>query len=68
MSNEMKDWLWDRFANTVLEAGVIDRVIQIIPQDNFYAVVHGIKDGYHIKYYVWFDDDDGYWCYERSES
>lgn len=65
MSNEMKDWLWDRFANTVLEAGVIDRVIQIIPQDNFYAVVHGIKDGYHIKYYVWFD---GYWCYERSEN
>lgn len=68
MSNEMKDWLWDKFANVVLEAGVIDKVIHIIPQDNFYAVVHGIKDGYHIKYYVWFDDDDGYWCYERSEN
>ena len=68
MSNEMKDWIWDKLQNVVLEAGVIDRVLQIIPQDNFYGTVHGVKDGYHVKYNVWYDNDDGYWNYERSES
>ena len=67
MSNEMKEWLWDTFAEVVLDAKVIDKVLQIIPQESFYAVVHGLKDGYHVKYYVWYDDDDGYWNYERSE-
>ena len=67
MSNEMKDWLWDTFSEVVLNAEVIDKVIQIIPYDNFYAIVHGIKDGYHVKYNVWYDYDDGYWNYERNE-
>lgn len=67
MSNEMKDWLWDTFAKVVLNAGVIDKIIQIIPHDNFYAIVHGLKDGYHVKYNVWYDYDDGYWNFERNE-
>ena len=67
MSNEMKDWLWDKFSETLLDANQIDRVVQVIPQDNWYAIVHGIKDGIHVIYSVWFDDEDG-WNYERSES
>ena len=66
MSNEMKDWLWDKFQDVILEAGAADKILQIIPYDSFYAIVHGVKDGYHVKYNVWFDDEEG-WNYERSE-
>lgn len=66
MSNEMKDWLWDKFADVLLEANQIDKAIQIIPYDGWYAIVHGIKDEIHVKYNVWFDDEEG-WNYERSE-
>ena len=68
MSNEYKDWLWDKLPEVLFDAGVIDKAIQIIPDFSYECgVVHGIKDGYHVKYTVWFDDDDGYWRYERSE-
>ena len=64
MSNEMKEWLWDKYGDVVLEAGAVDTVIQVIPLDNFYGVVHGLKDGRHVKYEVWLDDDDGFWHYK----
>ena len=67
MSNEMKDWLWDKFADTLLETKQIDKVLQIIPYDGWYAIVHGTKNGIHVKYNVWFDDEEG-WNYERSEN
>ena len=67
MSNEMKDWLWDKFAEVLFDAKQIDQVLTIIPYENWYAIVHGLKDGIHIKYSVWFDDEEG-WNYERSES
>ena len=67
MSNEMKDWLWDKFQDVILEAGAADKILQVIPHDSFYAIVHGVKDGYHVKYNVWFDDEEG-WNYERSEN
>lgn len=66
MSNEYKDWIAERYADVVLDAGAIDKVLYTIYLDNWYAVVHGIKDGIHVKYNVWFDDEDG-WNYERSE-
>lgn len=67
MSNEYKDWIWDKLQDVVLEAGVIDKILQVIPYDNIYGVVHGIKDGYHVQYNVWFDDDEGKWAFERME-
>ena len=67
MSNEIKDWLWDKFAEVLFDAKQIDQVLTIIPYENWYAIVHGLKDGIHVKYNVWFDDEEG-WNYERSES
>ena len=67
MRNEYKDWLWDNYAESAIEAGLFDRVIQIIPYDEFYATVHGIKNGYHMKYNVWYDEVAERWVYERSE-
>ena len=67
MSNEYKDWRWDNYAESAIENGLFDRVIQVIPYDESYATVHGIKDGYHVKYNMWFDAAAGRWVYERSE-
>ena len=56
----------DKFENILLERNLIDKAVQtiIIDFDDWYAVVHGLKDGIHVKYNVYFDD--GNWKYERS--
>ena len=66
MSNEFKDWFQDRFANILLERHLVDKVIQtiIIDFDEWYAVVHGLKDGIHVKYDVYLDDRE--WKCERK--
>ena len=60
----------DKFENILLERNLIDKAVQtiIIDFDDWYAVVHDLKDGYHVKYHIWYEFDDGYWNYERSES
>ena len=69
MSNEYKDWLYNRFSEVLLENGKIDKPLSthIIDGMSWCAVVDGLKDGCRVRYNVWFDEDDGYWCYERSE-
>lgn len=56
----------DKFENILLERNLIDKAVQtiIVDFDDWYAVVHGLKDGIHVKYDVYFDD--GNWKYERS--
>lgn len=68
MSNEFRDWLWDRFSNVLLENNIIDKVTHTEVKNWFdwYGIVDGIKDGIPVKYNVWFDDEEG-WNYERSE-
>lgn len=67
MSNEYKDYLFDQLSDVLLDAGVIDKEIETIPWYSDYAgVVHGIKDGIHVKYTVYLDDD-GEWKYERND-
>ena len=57
----------DKFENILLERNLIDKAVQtiIVNFDDLYAVVHGLKDGIHVKYDVYFDD--GNWKYERSQ-
>ena len=67
MSNEHKDYLYEQLSDVLLDAGVIDKEIETIPWYNDYAgVVHGIKNGIHVKYTVYLDDD-GEWKYERND-
>ena len=66
MSNEYKDWITDKYSDVLLEAEVIDKVLYTVYLGDWYAVVHGLKDGIHIKYNVWFDDEEG-WNYEKNE-
>ena len=56
----------DKFENILLERNLIDKVIQtiVIDFDDWYAVVHGLKNGIHVKYDVWFDD--GEWKCRRK--
>ena len=64
MSNELKDYLWDKLSDILLEANVVDKVFQTIVQYNEWAgTVCGTKDGTYVKYTV-FMDDDGNWKYE----
>ena len=67
MSNEYKDWLDGQLADVLLEANVIDNELFTIPWYNDYAgVVHGLKDGVHVKYTVYLDED-GKWKYEKND-
>lgn len=68
MSNEMKDWFWDKVTEVILDANVFDRIDKVLITSAYHwrAEVYGIKDNFYEKYKVWFDDDDG-WHYERSE-
>ena len=64
---ESQEWLWDQLQFVLLDAGVIDKAIQVIPWFSDWAgVVHGIKDGIHVSYRVWFDNE-GDWNYERND-
>lgn len=69
MSNEYKDWLWDRFSDVLLEQGALDRVThtEITSWYDWCAIVDGIKDETPVKYNVWFDNEDG-WNYELVEN
>ena len=69
MSNEYNDWLWNRFSDVLLEANKIDKVLQTIVLDwvEWCAVVDGIKDGYHVRYRVWYDDDEELWHCDPEE-
>ena len=69
MSNEYKDWLWDKFSDVLLEQGALDRVThtEITNWYDWYAIVDGIKDGAPVKYNVWFDNEGG-WNYELVET
>ena len=68
MSNEINDWLWDKLAEILIEANVIDKAIQtIVWLGDFAGVVHGIKNGIHVTYRVWFDDDEEKWLYELND-
>lgn len=69
MSNEYKDWLWDHIQDLAIERGIIDQIIEVIPDDpakgrpNF---LYGLKNGQLIKLAVLYDEALGY-VYEHRE-
>lgn len=62
MSNESKDWLYDKIQEVVLEANAADKITNV--QGN---IVEGLKNGQRVKFKVWFDYDLNMWIYERRE-
>lgn len=69
MSNEMKDYLYDKIGEIVLDSGTMDKIEEIYPASYFsHNYVHGWKNGQRVMLEVWFDDDTGDWEIEHRES
>lgn len=68
MSNEMKDYLYDKISEVVLDSGRIDKIEEICSAAySARNYVHGWKDGHKVILIVWFDDDEG-WKLEEYNS
>ena len=69
MSNEYKDWLWDRVQEVVLERGLVDKITHVEPEDPAEGAPHhiwGLKNGEKVKYYIHYDPDMGWLCEHRE--
>lgn len=69
MSNEAKDWQWDKIQEVVLEQNLADTITACYPQpyEGWAKFVEGLKNGDPVKFEVWFDRDLGTWRCERRE-
>lgn len=63
MSNEYKDWLWDKVQDVLFEAGVVDKTFNTSTT----RFVDGLKNGERVRFEVWYDDQDCEWKFERRE-
>lgn len=61
MSNEMKDYLYDKISEVALDSGRVDKIEEICPAAySARNYVHAWKDGHKVVLIVWFDDDEGW--------
>ena len=69
MSNEMKDWYWDRIQEVVLDLNLADKITKCYPgpYEGLPRFVEGIKNGQPVKFEVFFDTDACEWRCERRE-
>ena len=63
MSNEYKEWLWDRIQEEVLAQGLMDDIISAWPApcEGTPCYVKGFKDNKCVKYYGTLTDE-GWLC------
>ena len=69
MSNEFKDYLYDKIYDVVLDSGAIDQIDEICSAS--YSIrnyVYGRKNGQRVVLMVWFNDDIGEWQIEHRET
>lgn len=64
MSNEHKDWLWNKIQEIVLDRGLVDRTLNTSDT----RFVDGIRNGQRVRYEVWFDDELCEWRVEHRET
>ena len=64
MSNEYKDWLWDRIWDLALERGIVDRIHKMEPADSSYGIIprflYGVKNNQLVKFEILKDEIEGY--------
>lgn len=68
MSNEVKDYLYDKICEVVLDSGAMDEVKRV--RSISYSIrnyVYGRKNGQKVVLVVWCDDDTGEWRIEHRE-
>lgn len=67
MSNEYKEWIDDKVADTLFDANVIDRIEEICSTPySARKYVHGWKNGQKVAFMVWLDNE-GDWIFEHRE-
>ena len=68
MSNEYKDWLYDRVQEVLIDAGVID-IVALVTESPIIGrrYVAGYKNNQKVAFAVWFDKRENEWKYERRE-
>ena len=69
MSNEYKDWLWDYVQDIVIERGLVDKIVDVWPDDPAEGApqyIWGLKNGEKVKYYIHYDPDMGWLCEHRE--
>ena len=69
MSNEFKDYLYDKICEVVLDSGAMDEIEQV--RGISYSIrnyVYGCKNGQKVILMVWFDDDTNEWRIEHRET
>ena len=69
MSNEFKDYLYDKICEVVLDSGAMDEIEQV--RGISYSIrnyVYGRKSGQEVVLMVWFDDDTDEWRIEHRET
>lgn len=64
MSNEHKDWLWNKIQEIVLDRGLADRTLNTSDT----RFVDGIRNGQRVRYEVWFDNELCEWRVEHRET
>lgn len=63
MSNEYKDWLWDRVWDLALERGIVDQVHKMEPTDPSYGAprfLYGVKNNQLVKFEILDDEIEDY--------
>lgn len=69
MSNEYKDWLWDRAVEIAIERGLVDTITAVEPASAVEGMPHhiwGEKNGEKVKYYIHYSPDEGWLCEHRE--
>lgn len=68
MSNEFKEWVDDKVAETLFDAGVIDKIEEINNAPYITRrYVYGWKNGQRVAFMVWLDNY-GDWIFEYRET
>ena len=69
MSNEFKDYLYDKICDVVFDSGAMDQIDEVCSAS--YSIrnyVYGRKNGQKVVLIVWFDDDTNEWRIEHRET
>lgn len=68
MSNETKDYLYDKACEVILEYGTMDKIDRVERPSYLGTYVYGWKNEQPVSLVVYFDDNLGAWQIEHRET
>lgn len=67
MSNEYKDWIYDRVTEAVLAKGKLDWISRVLQRSTGFHYVYGLKHNRLKAYKVWLDEEGIWQCEDVTE-